>query len=327
MIVIEVVDHLGRVKERHKFSANTIRAGRAYNNDIVLSDPFVCANHIEIESCEDGTLLVRDLDSVNGLYKYGGKGKVKSLQLADKEKMRIGHTFLRYRNPQNPIAPTREDRLSTELLSNLLNSSTMFWLSYLLLALFVGLASYLGSYSEFKMLELFRSELLPYALVLLLWAGFWSLLSRITTHSFYFKAHSIIACATLFVSLLYDEFIDAWLRFAFNWDVLVDQFSLLFSLLVITIAFYAHLRFCSVQSARRLFIYSLIIASFIIGITYMQAYEDEDYFSSYPVYHDVILPPSYQIVGDSSFEEFFTEVEMLDDSLKAQIAGRKNLTR
>ncbi len=319
MIVLELVDHLGRIKELHKFGAERIHVGRGYDNDLILNDPFVCAHHIEIEGMPDGTLTVHDLDSLNGLYAYGSKSKVVSLKLASGERMRIGHSILRYRSEEQPVAATREDRLTTDLVNNLLNSSAIMWLGFALLALFVSLASHLGSYSEFKAVQVFRSDLLPYLFALLMWAGFWSLLSRITTHSFYFNAHSIIATATLFFSLLYEEFIDPLLRFSFHLDSSVDRLSYLFSLLLMAIALYAHLRFCSTQSTKRLAVYAIILASSIIGISYMQSYEEADSFSSYPAYHDVILPPAFQLVGERSLNEFFAEVDKLDEKLESQV--------
>ena len=65
---IEILDAKGNVSERVRVESFPIHIGRAYTNDIVVDDPYVCPMHLTIESEEGGRLIARDLDSVNGLH-------------------------------------------------------------------------------------------------------------------------------------------------------------------------------------------------------------------------------------------------------------------
>jgi len=319
VIILEQIDHLGRVKERYRLDSNRVRVGRGFDNDIIINDPFVCAHHVEIEARENNGITVHDLDSVNGIFAYGNNKRTEKLQLNSGERMRIGHTLLRYYSIHHPVAESRQDRLSTDLFNDLLNSSVVLWSGYLLLALLSALSSYLGSYSEFEMLELFRAQLLPYAFVLLVWPGFWALLSRITTHSFYFRAHSIIATVILLSSLLYDEFAEPILRFSFSLDDSLELISYLISFSLMGIAFYAHLRFCSAQSSKRLALYAISFAVVIVSLAYMEDYDSGQEYSSYPEYHAAMMPPAFQMTEEVSVDEFFARVESLDSVLQREI--------
>lgn len=318
MIILEILDHLGRVKERHKLAGEHIRVGRGYDNDLIINDPFVCARHIEIDLMANDHLQVRDVGSINGLYVYGSRKRVGSLTLNPDQRLRIGHTILRYRTLQHPVAASRQDRLSLGVGNNMLSSTTIQWAGYLLLGLLLYLFAYLNSYQEFEPVAVFRDELLPYALVLFFWAGFWALLSRITTHNFYFTAHSIIATVTSLCMLLYEDYLAPVLRYAFNAEQLVEQLSIVVTVLLIALAFYAHLRFCSAQPSRRLALFAGVFSLVFVGIIYLDDFTGEDGFSNYPEFHDVMMPPSYQLVADISLDEFLAQAKGLDHLLQQQ---------
>lgn len=316
MIVIEVLDHLGRVKEHHKLTARHITVGRGYDNDVVLNDPFVCAHHLALDVGEDETLTVRDLNSVNGLYTHGRKRKVESLVLKPDESLSIGRSSLRFRTLNHEVPPARQDRLRFELLNTMLNSHWVQWGSFLALGLLIYLLAYLDTFSEFKPLDPLKTHLLPMAMVIVFWAGFWAVLSRITMHSFYFTAHSIIATLMLLITLLFEGYLAPALRFSFNAELAIDLLTPLVTLVIMVMAFYAHLRFCSSQSPRRLSVTAFALSVVILALTYLDEIPDGDHFSNYPAYQTVIMPPSYQLVSDVPLAEFLQETESMKTVLE-----------
>ncbi len=326
MIILELVDHLGRVKEHHKFSANSLSVGRSYDNDLTLNDPFVCPHHLQIDVSEEGLLEVHDLDSLNGLYAYPGSKRLESLQLAPNETLRIGHSILRYRRPDFMVAATRQDRLGFEFGNQLLSSRLLQWGSYLLLALLLTLFTYINSYHNLEPLQVFRSQLLPHAMALLVWTGFWALLSRILTHNFYFSAHSIIASLMLLVSLIYEDYLESVLRFAFNSDTAIEWLSYLVTMLIMSFALYAHLRFCSAKSSRYLVSVGMGLSAIMVGLTIIGNYSDGDDFSNYPHYHSAIMPAGYQLVSDLSLEEFVARSQQIRQTLEHNVLEGQKAT-
>ena len=87
---IEILDARGHVDERVAVDSFPIRLGRAYSNQVVITDPYVCPVHASIESDEQGQLLVRDLDSVNGLHSAMDDRRITSLELHSGTQFRIG---------------------------------------------------------------------------------------------------------------------------------------------------------------------------------------------------------------------------------------------
>lgn len=315
MIVIEVLDHLGRVKEHHKLTDRHITVGRSYNNDVVLNDPYVCAHHLDLELGDDESLKVRDLNSVNGLYTHGRKKKVDTLELKPDQSLSIGRSSLRYRRLNHEVPPARQDRLRFELLNTMLNSHGVQWGGFLLLGLLIYLLAYLDTFGEFKPFDPLKTHLLPMAMMIFLWAGFWSVLSRITMHSFYFTAHSIIATTMILLTLLFEGYLAPTLRFAFNADLSIDLLTPVVTFVIMVMAFYAHLRFCSSQSPRRLTVTAVTLSAVLLVLTYLDEMPDSDHFSNYPDYPTVMMPPSYQLVPEVPLETFLERSETIKTEL------------
>src|SRR5678815_2804630 len=108
---IEVLDSKGNVLERRPIDSFPIHIGRAYNNEVVIDDPYVCPAHVAIELDDRGSLIARDLNSVNGLRLGSGRKKrLPMLALNSGSQFQIGHTILRYRSFDHALAPTLLDR-------------------------------------------------------------------------------------------------------------------------------------------------------------------------------------------------------------------------
>ncbi|HAF01906.1 MAG TPA: hypothetical protein DCG63_11510 [Methylophilaceae bacterium] len=104
---IELLTRDQSLKARHRFDHLPIRIGRGYDNDLILDDPYVAANHAIIETSETGDLYLRDLHSKNGLIHQGKRQS--SIALND-DVIRLGHTNIRVRDAafsvQNELVDT-----------------------------------------------------------------------------------------------------------------------------------------------------------------------------------------------------------------------------
>ena len=114
VMVVEVLGGHGRVRARHRIAASggevQCTVGRGARCDVVLDDPFVAAVHARIAVDAEGTVTVRDLESVNGV-EIGGRRLhgVEQVRLADGV-LRVGRTRLRVRTEREVIAPEQPDR-------------------------------------------------------------------------------------------------------------------------------------------------------------------------------------------------------------------------
>ena len=66
MIWVEVLSRHHDVVARYRCD-DDVRIGRAYDNDVVLDDPYVAPHHLHLGRNEDGRLQADDLGTVNGL--------------------------------------------------------------------------------------------------------------------------------------------------------------------------------------------------------------------------------------------------------------------
>ena len=105
---IETLARNGEVLHRHRVATLPIRLGRAYDNDFIVDDDYAAAHHALVDLGADGQLLLRDLDTRNGINHKGRR--VKELTLGGDTVVRMGHTSLRIRAASHPVPPELFDR-------------------------------------------------------------------------------------------------------------------------------------------------------------------------------------------------------------------------
>ena len=106
---IEVLARNGEVKSRHRFDQLPIRIGRGYDNDLILDDPYIAAQHASVEMTESGSLNLRDFSTQNGIVLNGQRESIVAL---NDNIVRLGHTNLRIRNAAFKVAQELADKTS-----------------------------------------------------------------------------------------------------------------------------------------------------------------------------------------------------------------------
>ena len=106
--VVEVLGRDGEVHARTRVAGAAITIGRAYDNDVILDDPYVAACHVRIAFGPNGW-VAHDAGSRNGLRDAAG-ARVPTLALGDDTMFRVGRTWLRLRTRAHPVPAERIDR-------------------------------------------------------------------------------------------------------------------------------------------------------------------------------------------------------------------------
>jgi pSer/pThr/pTyr-binding forkhead associated (FHA) protein len=105
---VEVLSrHHHDVLARHRCTGDEICIGRGYDNDVVLDDPFLSARHLRLRRDDDGGWVAEDQGSANGLYTARGKARLDRIALDGDQIIRAGHTLLRLRAADWPVAADR----------------------------------------------------------------------------------------------------------------------------------------------------------------------------------------------------------------------------
>lgn len=215
-IVIEVLARHGRVRERFKCRGPVVSIGRAYHNDVILTDPYVCPHHLQLHFDEESQRWqVLDQSTRNGTFRVGAGRLQEPCELQSGDEFELGETRIRLLLPHHEVAATKvlptgrlmADYLASPLIALVLLATT--------LGLFV-LAEYLAQGKESRLNELLLGGL-AFLVVPLVWACVWGLIGRVVVHEARFAFHlsqgSLLVMGLFLLSILAD-----YLGFGFSSD-------------------------------------------------------------------------------------------------------------
>ncbi|HEY2856368.1 MAG TPA: FHA domain-containing protein [Gemmatimonadaceae bacterium] len=312
-LVIEIIQPDG-ARTRHRLNGLPLTLGRALANDIVVEDPYVDATHARLTPESDGTVVVDDLGSVNGIVAKDERLSGAVL-VRPGDVLRIGRTTLRFRDPNEILPPALLDHAlveSTEPASAavvaprsrrrfLTETSTGLVLFFVALAACASNA-WLGDFSRSGANEA-MSVALGVAIALTVWAGLWSIASRAIVHRFRFMGHLAVASAMVLAALGW-EVIEQWLQFFFPHSFFDTVPAMIVMLAMITVLVAAHLSFASTMSRRRQWRVGAIVAGVVLAITGLGALTKDDSFSDVPKFPAVVKPIPARLVPTKSVAQF-----------------------
>lgn len=307
---IEILDGKGGVDERFAVDHFPVTLGRAYNNQVILSDPFVCPLHLKIVQDDQGRLLASDMDSVNGCYPAGSKERVAQWELQSGSQFRIGHTVLRYVSSGHPLAPTLVDgAVKVSLLASPYAAVT----AAIVLVLLLCLDGYLSSVERVTVAKIISEPWVTVSM-LVTWAGMWALSSRLVVGRFNFPQHVTIACiALLTISALgvVAEWMEFFLpRIPMLWIAGVFGYGLVLAGLV-----YGHLGAASPLRRRSRLWAAAAVSLIVVGSSAISDFAARSKFSTVMEYSGVVKPIDAAWVPATAVDDFFASAEKLKNEL------------
>jgi hypothetical protein len=309
---IEILDGKGGVSERIAVDGFPVTIGRAYGNQVILTDPFVCPRHLKISQDEQGRLLASDLESVNGVYPALGNERVAQLELQSGSQFRIGHTLLRYVSVDHLLAPTLID--GAVKVSPLASPYAAVILGAVLVLL-LCLDAYLSSVERVTVAKVIGETWVTVSM-LATWAGMWALASRIVVSRFNFARHVTIAClALLTISALgvvaeWSEFFLPWIPML--WIAGVFGYGLVLAGLV-----YGHLGSASLLRRRSRLWSAAAVSLVVVATSAMSDFAARSKFSTIMEYTGVVKPIDAAWVPATSVDEFVASADKLKMDLDA----------
>ena len=200
LVFVEVLGRRGEVAQRLRLAQLPASIGRAYSNDVILADPLVDPSHARLLQEEDGSLVIEDLGSVNGLHADHHARREARIRLAPGTVVRLGRTQLRVATGDQPVPPAVRDAEPTGRLAALLSApramAGVILAGLLLMALSVWLSDYQSTKSDDVV-----AGIVTLAAGVAVWAAVWALAGRVMVHRARFWEH--LTVATLFFSALW----------------------------------------------------------------------------------------------------------------------------
>jgi hypothetical protein len=319
VIFAERLDRHGEVTERVRIERFPFRIGRAYTNDLVLDDPHVDPEHAVLDQAEDGTLVLRDTGSRNGLLRDGARET--ELPLAGQLVVEIGRTRLRLRDRDYAVAPalplSRRGAPIEWLLSHW--SSPLVVLA---LATALGLALLRqGTWRETGWSQWLTPTLFGIG-GLTLWCGGWALATRFLRQRARFPAHMAVAGLLAIASELADEALQ-FARFLIESISLVQWADIAISGTLIGLLIYGHLRVAAVGSARVRGLAACVAAALVFGARALAQSESEpDWVSTLPYWSRLEPLPPVAWLPRESVDAFFEKSQVIEAEL-AELARKE----
>jgi hypothetical protein len=306
---VEILDGRGNVIARTPVESFPVTIGRAYTNQVIVSDPYVCPMHLSLAPDEQGRLMARDLDSVNGLR--DGKGeRVTHLEIHSGTVLRIGHTWLRYCSVDHPLAATAVDR--SEKVSRLVSSYAAAGAGVIALAV-LCLQSFFASIERVTVLDVVGEPLAIIA-TMLAWAGLWALASRLMLGRLHFAPHATIVF-TAFLILSVWTLLAEWSEFLIPAIPIMLLAGVLGYGLVLAGLVYGHLCFASALGARTRLWAALAVSLAVVGLNSISYIAARSKFSNVMEFSSVLKPIDAALLPAISVDRFIDASQNLHKEL------------
>ena len=304
---IEVLARNGDVLSRQRCDALPVTIGRGYDNDIILDDAHTAPHHAVLEAQEDGTLLLRDAGSQNGIVLHGKRQQ--SVPVNGTTIVRLGHTRLRVRDAGFPV-----EQEVTDTTMHAWEGGVPAVAGVALIALFVGVDQALTDTESFQAIK----YLLTIATGLgagLVWSGVWALINRLFGGHARLGRHLFILGAGLIA-------IGAWKTvssvLAFAWSA--EVFTRYGKHAIILIAcgmVYFHLRTIRPHySPHRLVTACALLLGAGSGLVLMSNLQNNGQAADEP-YMSLLLPPEIRQSRNHSVDDFFGDAARLRQAADA----------
>lgn len=310
--LLEVLDRGGRVQQRIPVTKARLSLGRAPDNAIVLDDAFVDAHHAELSFTAEG-VEVRHLDSLNGLW-IEGREVTTLAHLLPGQALRLGHSQVRLRALSAPVPPARRDTTARGPLAWLRKPPVLLSGGSLAAAALVFNAWMAESRS--LSIGILANELAYPLLLLMLWAGLWAAVNRLSTHRANFSIHLAIGALALAGVVLADP-LAAMLAFAFDWHASFASLLLSLEIFVMSIALFAHLQYVSDGRRSLQVLGAVAVSALLFGSPVFGDWLRRDEFMAQPMLTPLLLPPGFRVAEGRTVEAFVDDARQLREALEA----------
>ena len=270
VIVVEVLDRRGRVRERVRLSRLPAFVGRAYTNEVVLEDRFVSPRHAAISVTDAGAMTLEDLGSLNGVKALG------------EDRFRIGETVLRLVDADAPVVPAEPLPADEGGLVHALREPRPALGLVLASLLVFTLDAYLGAYYDTGAMPVASQALLGLGAIAL-WSGIWAFVNRLLTHRFDYLRHFSCACLAA-VSYVFVESISEHAEFILSSERIGVGLGVLGGAATTYFLLAAHLSVIPASTRGRRRLWAASGTALLLGLASLLSYEGpEDFTAEIPI--------------------------------------------
>lgn len=313
VIWVEILNRGRDVAARLRLAGPEVHVGRGYDNDVVIDDPYVAPRHLRIFRDEDGRLVAEDLESVNGLYLDRDSRRRERILVDADHPFRIGNTVLRVREPGYAV---KVERVAAPRMHVVRLLPTVGLVAAVLGIALVAL--WLSETGEPRVSR-YLVPLLMWGLLVAVWVGIWSILTRVFSGKAQFRRNLVIALSGLLALALYSE-LAHFMSFALTWRF-ASTYAYVATFSVLALICFFHLREIG---PTRLRLKGGVIAALLVLAIGVQTLWQSEAFRDFGQQSFMIrlMPPALRLAPVRDENDFFAEIAHLKirvdaDRLKA----------
>ena len=319
-VIIETLDHNRLPRYCRGFDRLPLNVGRAYDNDVILLDPYICAHHIIVGE-DGGGWFIEDTSTHNGTYINGKKMTSKKVYILSGDTVTIGNTRLRILSPHHPTKPVLRLTQTNKIFKGIRRPLWAFVLTAVLILLdFLDL--YLESDETLPFQRYFWQATIFIVLVII-WVSIWAFVGRLMRHRTQFAA--LLSTNVIFILFLYvASTVSSHIGFIFSSNVVELSVWASFFGIGFAVLLFENLTIATRLSFRKKIIASIGVTALIfltITLAYF-AYKDE--FNPTPEYYKTIKPPYVKPLRVASPDQFIEKGKNIFKALEKELKSSKN---
>lgn len=306
-LVIEEINRLGHITNRHVFNSLPIAVGRAYHNDLILSDVHVSPEHLVVR--EDGeAYAIEDKDSHNGIKYRLHSPESKPGRLVSGDDIIIGRTRLRLVSPWHPVPDTHLLPSKTSVSRLLARPGVAILVVAFAIVVMLAEAN-LESRKDVGFVKLLAFTL-PTLVVITIWGGIWTFVGRVITHRANFLPHAIAATLfMIFVSTI--TTISHYMTYNLNDVLLSSIFEFVFIGMAGVMLLYINLTNSTNINQKTRFHVSHGVTWSVLLIGMFLQYTAQPDFRPSPSFPAIIKPPFAKLAPSQSVDSFLRNSEFI----------------
>lgn len=324
-IIIEELDRGNKPVTRHKFAQSSIKIGRGYSNDVIVTDPHVCNNHLRIDF-DDNHWHVHDEGSINGSYLVLAKGQRKGQRktqqnahqhtIASGDIIRFGKSRIRVLLPDHPIAKSIAFS-PLEKVIDLTQHPLILFSNIALFTLVAGGLDYLNKVNEVNLTQLIVPAV-SVTLLFAVWPAVFAILSHLTRQDS--RLVSQLGISFIFFNLMWiSDVVERMVAFNFSsyWLLSSTASILPFSLIFCLCWFNCHIAFQMSKHQHLLAAGGITLVLFATNL--FTQLSNTPTFSNKPNYSATIMTPTFLLASGSSVDDFISTSEQLFVQAQLQV--------
>jgi len=308
--IIEVISHTGETNASYHICEKfPVKIGRGFDNDVILTDPYVDDSHLEIIAGNAGGWVVRDLGTINGTMI--NKRHLKDAAVKSGEKINLGMTEIRILSQEHKVVPAIKLEQKNSLIA-LIEKPYSALVSLFAAFAVMQLWAYFEIWTDER--QVVTAATAAGALgIVMLWSALWSVASRITINKTNFARHMTVISLYLIFSVGV-WYLLSYTNYLANENLFAAVVNYIVNFTSITLLIYTSLCFTNAMNEKKRLITSALFAFGVVSGIFVLNYINNQQFSLEPHYASGMEPYLSQFAPSITVEEFALKNEALFSS-------------